>query len=414
MPRFSYQAMGSGGKKTSGELEARSRSEVFQKLEAQGLQLISLKEKEQDLSILIKEVDRKSAPLSGTKATLSRAQIIVFTEELSDLLEAGLQLEPALKAMEKRTELGGLKEIVTALRERVVKGTSFSTSLHSVSDSFGDLYCSLVAAGEISGSLPNILKRQSEYLKTLDELQSRVIQSLIYPAFIIGAGVLLMIVFMTYLIPQLTKLLAETGKDMPLMTRLLIGFSDFISHYGLFLGVFIGILAFMFWWTIQKPQGRIWWDEQKIKLPLIGPVVSVRYFAQFSQTLANLVSNGIPLLSALKLMQPATPNLFFRKLLLKVVDVVGEGGSFSRALNGVGHFPPLFIDMVSVGEQTGDMGAALNKVARRYDLELSRRIQRLTALIQPIIIVVMALVVGAVAYAMISGIFQTISGLRTK
>jgi type II secretory pathway component PulF len=248
----------------------------------------------------------------------------------------------------------------------------------------------------------------------LDDLQSRVIQSLIYPAFIIGAGILLMIVFMTTLIPQLTKLLSETGKSMPFMTRMLIGISDFATNYGLFVLVFVIIVSLIFWYFIEQPKGRIWWDEQKVKLPLIGGIIAARYYAQFSQTLANLVGNGIPLLNSLKLMQPTTPNLFFRKQLLRVVDVVGEGGSFSRALKGVGHFPPLFIDMVSVGEQTGDMGLALDKVARRYDLELSRRIQRLTALIQPVIIVVMALVVGAVAYAMISGIFETISGLRTK
>ncbi|MDZ4787399.1 MAG: type II secretion system F family protein [Blastochloris sp.] len=414
MPTFTYQALGTGGRKSSGEMEARSRNEVFHRLEQDGLQVVSLTQKDVDAGDLMQKNLRGKESVSLGKAFLSRAQIIVFTEELSDLLEAGLQLEPALKAMEKRTELGGLKDVVTALREKVVKGTSFSTSIQSVSDSFGDLYCNLVTAGEISGSLPSILKRQAEYLKTLDDLQSRVIQSLIYPAFIIGAGILLMIVFMTTLIPQLTKLLSETGKSMPFMTRMLIGISDFATNYGLFVLVFVIIVSLIFWYFIEQPKGRIWWDEQKVKLPLIGGIIAARYYAQFSQTLANLVGNGIPLLNSLKLMQPTTPNLFFRKQLLRVVDVVGEGGSFSRALKGVGHFPPLFIDMVSVGEQTGDMGLALDKVARRYDLELSRRIQRLTALIQPVIIVVMALVVGAVAYAMISGIFETISGLRTK
>lgn len=415
MALFTYQAVDSDGRKTEGEIEAKSRNEVFRKLEQGGLQLVSLKQKEIKASVLPEQKKSRKAPIALTQAMiLNRSQIITFTEELSDLLEAGLQLEPALRAMERRTELGGLKQIVISLREKVVEGISFSTALRSVSGSFGELYCNLVSAGEISGSLPNILRRQSEYLKTLDELQNRVIQSLIYPSFIVAAGVALMVVFMTYLVPQLTKLLKETGKSMPWATRVLIEFSEFMAGYGLYLLAVLVLIFIGLWLLLQKPAGRLWWDEKKLKLPLLGAVLSARYYAQFSQTLANLVGNGIPLLNALKLMQPATPNLFYRFLLLKVVDVVAEGGSFSRALKGVGHFPPLFIDMVSVGEQTGDMGAALEKVAMRYDKELSRRILKLTALIQPVIIICMALMVGLVAYAMISGIFQTISGLRMR
>ncbi|NJK91123.1 MAG: type II secretion system F family protein [Blastochloris sp.] len=414
MPWYHYEVVGSGGRKNLGEMEAASRGEVFRKLEQEGWQLVSLHEKEIKATLTPVKVNPRNLPASAESLILSRAQIIVFTEELSDLLQAGLQLEPALRSMERRNELGVLKNVVVALREKVVEGISFSAALRSVSHSFGELYCNMVLAGELSGTLPSILKRQADYLKTLDELQSRVVQALIYPSVIIASAIALMVVVMTHLVPQLTKLLSETGKAMPLPTRILIGFSDFISNYGLILLGFGLAIAVGLAWLVQKPEGRLWWDEKKLKIPLFGSVIAARYYAQFSQTLANLVSNGIPLLNALKLMQPATPNLFFRFLLLRVVDVVGEGGSFSRALKGVGHFPPLFIDMVSVGEQTGDMGAALEKVAIRYDRELTRRILRLTALIQPVIIVCMALMVGLVAYAMISGIFQTISGLRLK
>jgi general secretion pathway protein F len=414
MGTFSYQALDRGGKKTHGELEARSRSDVFRRLEEQGLQAVSIEQKEVSVKLLPETKTKKKVEPLGGDVLLNRAQIILFTEELSDLLQAGLQLEPALAAMERRSELGGLKQVVTTLREKVKEGISFSTALKSVSTSFGELYCNLVSAGEISGSLPSILMRQATYLKTLDELRNRVIQSLIYPCFIIAAGIVLMVVFMTQLVPQLTRLLKETGKKMPFLTQLLIDLSDFVGQYGFFIIAFLLILGMAIWWYLQKPEGQLWWHEKQLRMPLIGGVVSARYYAQFSQTLANLVGNGIPLLNALKLMQPATPNLFFRRLLLKVVDVVAEGGSFSRALRGVGHFPPLFIDMVSVGEQTGDIAAAMEKVALRYDRDLTIKIQRLTALIQPTIIVIMALIVGLVAYAMISGIFQTISGLKVR
>jgi type II secretory pathway component PulF len=149
-------------------------------------------------------------------------------------------------------------------------------------------------------------------------------------------------------------------------------------------------------------------------LPLFGAVLKGRFYAQFSQTMANLIENGIPLLTALRLMNSATANVHLRGLMEKVVDMVGEGGSLSRALQRVGEFPPLFIDMVSVGEQTGDLAKALDKVGRRYDKELNIRIQRLTSLVQPVVILVMACMVGLIAYSIINGIFDAISGLNTR
>jgi len=414
MPTFIYQAIGMGGGRSDGEVEGRSRQDALRRLESQKLQVISLRQKEIMEPAVLKERNSPRTPVNQGNAILSRSQIILFTEELSDLLEAGLQLEPALRTMEKRQELGGLKEVVVALREKVVEGTSFSTALRGASRSFGDLYCNLVAAGEISGALSPILRRQAQYLQAIDELQSRVIQALIYPSFIFLAGSALMVIFITYLVPQLTRLLKETGKSMPIPARILIGFSDFMVHYGLFILVALIFAGIGFWMLLQRPEGRLWWDEKKLKLPLFGTVLASQYYAQFSQTMANLVANGIPLLNALKLQEAATGNLYFRILLSRVIVIVGEGGAFSRALKSVGTFPLLLIDMITVGEQTGDMAAALEKVAQRYDRELSRRIQHLTALIQPTIIIIMALMVGFVAYSMISGIFQSITGMRMR
>jgi type II secretory pathway component PulF len=411
MAVYVYHAVGADGRKVTAELEAGSRREVFRRLDQQRLQPVAVE---------LKQGSAAAAKPGPARATVSdglvlrRGQIILFTEELSDLLEAGLQLEPALRTMERRSELGGLKQLVGALREKVVRGVNFSTALRTSSRSFGELYCNLVAAGELSGSLPNILRRQARYLQTLDELHNKVIQSLIYPSFIFGSAALLMVIFMTYLVPQLTKLLAETGKSMPLATRLLVGFSELAGHYGWLVLAAAAVVALLCGWQLRRPEGRRWWDRQKLALPLIGAVLAARFYAQFSQTLANLVGNGIPLLNALKLLQGAIPNAYLQALFARITEVVGEGGSFSRALKHSGQFPPLFVDLVAIGEQTGDMAAALEKVAARYERELTVRIQRLTALIQPVIIVVMALLVGVVAYAMISGIFQTISGLRMR
>jgi type II secretory pathway component PulF len=419
MAVFHYIAMSHDGRRLAGEVEAKDRSEAFRKLDRQRLQPVRLEPGGSGTTGILPSAkpvpDQKAAgpaPVRGIR--LSRSQIIVFTEEMSDLLDAGLQLEPALRVMENRKELSGIKNVAAALRHQVREGSSLSNALRQVSPNFGDLYCNLVAAGEISGSLPQLLRRQATFLITIDDLQKKVVSALIYPALIFVLGVGLIFLFMTYLVPQLTTLFEKTGKELPLVTRLLIQTSAFFSQYWwLMLGGAVAVVV-GFHRSIHTGTGKAWWHRAQLQLPLFGAVLKGRFYTQFSQTMANLIANGIPLLTALRLMNNATGNLYLRKQMNQVVEIVGEGGSLSRALQRIGSFPPLFIDMVTVGEQTGDLAKALDKVGRRYDKELNLRIQRLTALVQPVIIFVMAGMVGLIAYSIVNGIFDAVSGLSPR
>ena len=411
MPLFAYQAIRRDGGRVSGQLEAQSRAEAFRKLDRDRLQPISLVLQESVAMNGSRPAEtEKSLPARNIR--LSGSQIILFTEEMSDLLDAGLQLEPALRVMEERRELSTIKSVASALRQRVREGSSLSSALRLVSPSFGDLFCNLVAAGELSGSLPQLLRRQATFLVTIDDLRKKVVSALIYPSMIFVLGIGLIFLFMTYLVPQLTTLFEKTGKDLPLLTRMLVQTSDFFSHY--WWAIIAGIVAVVFGFLqlIRTPPGRQWWHSTQLRLPLFGSVLRGRYYAQFSETMANLVANGIPLLNSLRLMTSATSNVHLRGLMEKVVDMVGEGGSLSRALQRVGEFPPLFIDMIAVGEQTGDLAQALERIGRRYDKELNVKIQRLTSLVQPVVILIMAGMVGLIAYSIINGIFDAVSGLR--
>lgn len=411
MPLFAYQAIRRDGGRVSGQLEAQSRAEAFRKLDRDRLQPISLVLQESVAMNGSRPAEtEKSLPARNIR--LSGSQIILFTEEMSDLLDAGLQLEPALRVMEERKELSTIKSVASALRQRVREGSSLSSALRLVSPSFGDLFCNLVAAGELSGSLPQLLRRQATFLVTIDDLRKKVVSALIYPSMIFVLGIGLIFLFMTYLVPQLTTLFEKTGKDLPLLTRMLVQTSDFFSHY--WWAIIAGIVAVVFGFLqlIRTPPGRQWWHSIQLRLPLFGSVLRGRYYAQFSETMANLVANGIPLLNSLRLMTSATSNVHLRGLMEKVVDMVGEGGSLSRALQRVGEFPPLFIDMIAVGEQTGDLAQALERIGRRYDKELNIKIQRLTSLVQPVVILIMAGMVGLIAYSIINGIFDAVSGLR--
>jgi type II secretory pathway component PulF len=410
MPSFLYEAVSRAGERVRGELVAQNRAEAFRQLDRDRLQPIKIQEKDGATS----SAKPVSQPRSLTKISLSRGQVILFTEELSDLLDAGLQIEQALRVMEARKELSKIKQIAAALRQRVREGSSLSNALRQVSSSFGDLYCNLVSAGEISGSLPQLLQRQAGFLATIDDLQKKVVSALIYPAMIFVLGLGLIFLFMTYLVPQMTVLFEKTGKNVPFLTRLLIDVSAFFSHYWWAVLASIALASFGFWQLIRRPRGKKWWHRVQLKIPVVGSVLRGRFYAQFAQTLANLLGNGLPLLSAMQLMRGATLNEHWRRALSEVTDYVGEGGAFSRGLQRLTDFPSLFIDMVAVGEQTGDLAKALDKVGKKYDKELNLRIQRLTSMVQPVIILVMALMVGIIAYSIINGIFDAVSGLQTR
>lgn len=428
MAAFTYKALGANGAVSTGEIKADDRSEALRVLGKRGLQPVHLRERS-----AASESPKKKSSDGGKRAQaakqeategkrtprdangllkLKRHEVVMFTEELSEMLGAGLQLEPALKSMENREELGSLKDVSREVRQLVRDGSSFSLALKKVSDSFGPLYCSLAAAGEASGALDTILKRQAHYLKTLQEVQSKVTLALIYPAFLVLAGVGVGVIFVTKLIPQLTDLISSTpGGQIPLGAKILIGASNFFQNWWLVILLTLvgGSLVFKAWKDAEA--NRLTWDRVKLKLPLMGKVIESRFYVQFLETLANLVGNGLPLLRSLELARDATQNLHIREHMERVIEMVGDGRSFSRSLNASGIFPPLLIDMVSVGEKTGKLDQSLRRAAERYDNELNKNLARVMELIMPVVLVVMALLIGTMAYLMITAIFQTIDNL---
>jgi len=436
MPIFAYKALAANGSVTTGEIDATDRPEALRLLDKKGLQPVNLRESTTAAPSASKAKGKKAkdeapslrqaAPKAGAKAEeeekipdgpvkLKRQEVILFTEELSDMLGAGLQLEPALKSMEGRQELGNLKAVSYKIRHIVRDGVNFSVALKKASPSFGPLYCSLAAAGEASGALDDILKRQAHYLKTLAELQARLILAMIYPAFLVLAGIGVSIVFVTILIPQLTELIESTpGGKIPIGAVILIGASEFLKKW--WLAILLSMLAGGIFFKVWKENeaNKPAWDRIKLRLPLVGPVISSRFYVQFLETMANLVGNGLPLHRALELSRDATQNHSLRGYLNTVIDQVGDGRSFSKSMIRSGAFPPLLIDMIAVGEQTGKIDLSLRRAAERYDKELDKALQRIMALIMPVVLIIMAGLIGTMAYLMINAIFSTISGMSKQ
>lgn len=410
MTVFAYEAVQRGGGRTRGEVEARSRAEAYDKLEREHLQPLWLRVRDEKSEAVAQDPRAGKVPQGGYRLTAK--QTMQFTEELSDLLAAGMQLEQALRIMENRQEKSALKLVSAYLRDQVREGVAFSAALRKASPSFGELFCNLVAAGEQGGALHAILKRTLEYQKLVAALKSKVLGALVYPAFIALAGLILIVLFVSYLVPQLGMLLGTTGNKLPLATSLLISASKFLGAWWWAILVALVVVGFAFRAFISTPGGRGWWDRFKLMIPLVGTILRAKFLAQFAQTLATLTSNGIALHGALRLTNAATPNVHLRTILGKVSDDVSEGVPLSRALAKTSAFPPIFVDMVILGEETGNLPQALEKTGERYDKDLNAAIATLTSLIQPAVIVVMAGVVGIVAYSMMGGIFQAVSGLR--
>ena len=420
MPVFAYQAVGRDGQQSSGTLDARDRDDAFRQLGRRGLQPFKLEQGGAG-SILKTPTSKhqKASPAtqqiqSTDGIRLNTGQLVLFTEALSDLLSAGLQLEPALKIMESRGEKSKVQEVAASLRGKIRDGTSFANALRRTSPSFSELYCNLASAGEISGSLDTILQRQAQYLLTMSELRSKVLTAMIYPAFLIVSGILVTIVFVTYLIPKLSTLIGMTGGEPPFAAKLLIASSDFFRESWWLILAVIGGLIIVAQILIQIPANRPTWDRIKLRLPIFGPLQKTRFHVQILETLANVIGNGVPMLKGLELAKGTTQNLFLRAQMETISEEVGDGSSLSRSFSRSGVFPPLLIDLIRVGEQTGHMSETLAKAANRFDNELSKRIEQVSAIVQPAIVVLMSILVGLMAYVMISIIYDTISLLRSR
>lgn len=432
MAVFQYKALGTGGRVETGELTASDKSDVFRQLEKKGLKPIRVSEKEGEkkgensTSASSKNGGTKAKPssrpavrqkdadfVSGKSVPLKRTEIILFTEELSDMLGSGLQLEPALRVLEERSDKGNIMVAAAELRSLVRDGTSFNVALRRVSPAFGSLYCSLAAAGEASGSLDKILKRQAEHMVAVENIRSQVTGALIYPAFVIFMVILVCLFVLFFLLPQLVDLMKKMpGAKVPKLATVLMGFTDFLKVSWLWLigGCVAAFFAFKVWKENEK--NKPIWDETVFKFPLLGSLMAANFYVLFMETLANLISNGLPLDRSLELARDATDNSYAKAKVDKVIEQVGDGRSLSQSLLKTQLFPPVIVDMVVVGEQTGRLDDALANAAKRSDKQLKMTISRLMAMMMPAILVILAVVIVSVLFLIFSLIGETINNIR--
>jgi len=412
VPQFAYRARNAQGNLVEGVLDCPDRAVAIRQIELQQCIPIRI-----DLVGAEPKISRRDvlAPAPATQSLkIPYGQLLVFTEQLAHLLQAGMTLDEGLSILEKRLKQPRVQQMTHALHQALIDGRSFSQSLSEFPRIFPPLYVNMVAAGEASGALPQILLRLVKHLMQAKDLRDRVQQALIYPAFLALAGAILITVFITFMVPQLTGFMSQTGGALPLPTRILVHIHHAITGYWwigalLAVGVIIGFRAF-----VRSDEGRIAWDRFRLMIPGYGRITRHRYYAQFSRTLGTLMENGIPLLRALDLVTEIAGNRFLELKLVEVRRAVIDGATLSAALQEQRLFPDLLTDMMAVGEQTGHFAETMQTIADVYERELDRTVAVISQLIPPVIIVVIAVLVGFVVYSILSAVFEMTHSLQFR
>lgn len=417
MPTFSYQAADITGRDVSGTVEAADRAAAIRQLTGRGLQPFKVTESASGAAkaaarALAKAEDAAEEESGPIK--LNPSQIQLFTEELAELLEAGMRLEAALRLMEGKGNKGAHSRVARKLGNLIREGHPFSSALRQTSPSFNELYCAVAAAGEAGGSLGTALRRQALYLGNVAEMRSQVAVALIYPGFLFFSAIGVTVLFTTFLIPRLSGMMERMQGGIPKGIQIVLALSAFMRNYWWLVLAVLALAALGFWAWSQSPAGKPNWHRAKLRLPFVGNVLMTSFHTQFLETLASLSSGGLPLLKGLELASRVSANLYVQKQLEFVIASVRDGASLSRGLEKTALFPIKLLEMVRIGEHTGDLSGTLRRAADRCGRELSKSLEKVMAMLQPVIILVMAALVGVMAYMMISVIFQTVSALKSR
>jgi len=412
MPQFAYRARDAQGGLVEGVLDCPDRALAIRQIELQHCVPIRIEVLGTEPKVVSQAGALPEAPTKNLK--IPHGQLLIFTEQLAHLLQAGMTLDEALSILKKRLKQPRVQQMTHTLHQGLIDGRSFSQALSGMPRIFQPLYVNLVAAGEASGALPQILLRLVKHLMQAKDLRDRVQQALIYPAFLALAGAVLVTIFITFMVPQLTGFMAQTGGALPLPTRILLQVHHAITGYwwaGILavIGAVVGFRAF-----VRAEEGRIAWDRFRLLIPGYGGVIRHRYYAQFSRTLGTLMENGVPLLRSLDLVTEIAGNRFLEVKLGEVRKAVIDGATLSAALQEQKMFPDLFTDMMSVGEQTGHFAETTQAIADVYERELDRSVGIISQLIPPVVIVVIAVLVGLVVFSILSAVFEMTHSLQVR
>ena len=347
-----------------------------------------------------------------SKPRMKIGDLLLFTGELSDLLASGMTIGTALHSLAMRETGKAQDVIVKGLRDEIVSGASLSGALGRWPESFPTLYVSMVKAGEASGQLPGVLERLVHHYERVLAAREKVGMAMVYPIIVTLVGFGAMIFMMVFVIPRFSVMFDELGGTLPLPTRMLIGLSSGLLKYGWAMLIVLFFLGAAAKRALKTPAGIEWKDRAMLRMPAIGGIVRANAFANFAHTLGTLLANGVPVLHALSIVEHTVGNSIIARAVREARDRVTDGSTISRPLSQGGAFPRLLTDMLAIGEESGDMSGALEHIGRRYDGELDRSVKLFTTILEPVMMLLIAVGIGFVAISMLLAVFELTSGLK--
>lgn len=402
MPIYDYKAFDHKGKSKKGIIEAENEASARHKLRASGKYPVKVKENLSHSSKAGRTTTARPFAFERVKSD----EIHIFTRQLATLIGAGIPLVSALSSLLSQTVNPALKKVLAQIKDSVNEGNSLTNSLARHPKLFSNIYINMVRAGEASGSLDIVLEKLADFGEKQRTLQGRLKAALVYPVFmaVIGSGILFVLI--TYIVPNITKVFTDMERTLPLPTRLLIQLSDFLRGYWWLVLLLLIAVAFSFRLFIQRARGRRIWDLVKLKMPIIGVVTQKIILARFGSTLASLLGSSVPLVTSMQIVQSIVNNTLVAEVIEEAIEQIRKGKSMATALGSSPWFPPIFVQMISVGEQSGNLEPMLNKISEAYEREVDMAIMGMTSLIEPIMIAAMGAAVGFVVLSILLPIFE--------
>lgn len=402
MPAFEFHGLSRAGKEIKGVRDADSEKALRALLKREGIFLTRVgKGPKKGQGLLSTEVDigqyfEKVKPLD----------VAIFTRQLATLVRAGIPLVEALAATAEQTEKPKLRKILGQLRQDVSEGSSLAAAVNKHPEAFTPVFPNMIRAGEASGTLDAVLLRLAEFTESSVKLRQKISSAMMYPIVMVGLGGLILVGLFVYVIPQITQIFEDTGAELPVLTRLLIGFSGLLRGYWwLMIIVAIGGVYFFRRWK-KTPKGHAKLDRFLLKAPIVGALILMIGTSRFTRTLATLLRSGVPLLTALDITKNVLGNQSLINVVAEAQVIVKEGGNLADPLKRSGFFPPLVTHMIAVGERSGALEEMLTVVSDAYETQVENRISGLTSLLEPVMIVGMGITIAIIVFAVLMPILQ--------
>jgi len=397
---FNYKIRTQTGELLEGSVEASNENVAVETLQSKGYIILSLETA--DKGIL-------SSDISQYLSKTSNKDVVLFTRQLSTLIDADMPLAEGLRTLAKQVEKPAFKKIITEISEAVESGQSLSIALASHPNLFGSFYIKLVQSGEVSGKLHESLLYLADYLEKSQSINSKIKAALAYPAFVVFALLVVTSIMVIYVLPQLLSIFKDIGDvELPITTRVLIWVTDFINQYLLFIAVFLIGLIIGLWKYIGTPSGKAWLDNFKITMPSLGIIVRSLYLARISESLSTLIKSGVPILDSLRITSELVGNINYQKILLDAEKNVRGGGTISESFSKYIEIPPLFTSMVSIGEKTGKLDFMLSHLSKYYKSESENAIGSISQLIEPILVLILGVAVAILVSAILLPIYNLV------